>query len=105
MNKILLEECTKQYDDDIDFYNEISEMLRTDITEYIEMINGITNIYRIITFIKGLQKLLRLILPEDNDTYIACKRIIEVYEHSVFDKLQFQYYLNKIKRFDVNEYI
>uniref|UniRef100_A0A6C0DRS9 Uncharacterized protein n=1 Tax=viral metagenome TaxID=1070528 RepID=A0A6C0DRS9_9ZZZZ len=104
INKVLLEKCSIE-DDDINFYNEIAEMLREDIAEYLVMINSITNIYNRVIFVNSLRKLLELILPVDNEYYVACKKINEIYNDESFNIVKYRYYLQVLNRFDVNEYI
>lgn len=104
INKILLEKCCEN-DNNIDFYHEIADMLRIDIAEYINMISSTQNIFTIMTLVKGLRKLLHLVLPEDDEYYVACVKVNEIYENPIFNPLGFHYYLNKIKKIDINEYI
>ena len=92
VNKVLLEKCSIE-DDDINFYNEIAEMLREDIAEYLVMINSITNIYNRVIFVNSLRKLLELILPVDNEYYVACKKINEIYNDESFNIVKYRYYL------------
>lgn len=90
---------------DIEFYNEVAEMLRNDIGEIINVLSQMKNIHNIVTTVLSLVKLLRMIVPEKNTCLVACKKIIEIYEADVFDAKLFYKQMKKISSFDVNEYL
>lgn len=90
---------------DIDFYNEVAEILHTDITELILILQNSENIFNIVQNVDKLSKLLHLIVSENNACLCACIRIQRIYESDVFDHRQFMQNMQIVRAFDVNEHL
>lgn len=90
---------------DINFYNEVAEMLRNDINEIVVILSHTTNIHNAIKTITSLMKLLRMIVPEKNLCLIACKKAMDTYLADSFDKKEYEKQMSIIRSFDVDEYL